>query len=88
MSVLNKVPTEALLYELYDRFDDNLYAPERKYDPYLDSIDRVEKQTLCQMLRLTYEDYKEGDLNTQKLQEYLKELFAEEPDATFWDDKE
>jgi hypothetical protein len=41
--------------------DDNLYAPERKFDPYLDSIDRLEKQTLCQNLRLVYEDYKDVD---------------------------
>ena len=54
---LSKVLTEDLLYELYERIDDNLYAPERKYDPYLDSIDLVEKRNLCQILRLTYEDY-------------------------------
>jgi hypothetical protein len=58
---LTKIPTEQLLYELYDRMDDNLYAPERKFDPYLDSIDRLEKQTLCQNLRLVYEDYKDVD---------------------------
>jgi len=61
MSDLTKIPTERLLYELYDRMDDNLYAPERKFDPYLDSIDRLEKQTLCQNLRLVYEDYKDVD---------------------------
>jgi len=61
MSDLTKIPTEQLLYELYDRLDDNLYAPERKFDPYLDSIDRLEKQTLCQNLRLVYEDYKDVD---------------------------
>lgn len=61
MSDLTKIPTEQLLYELYDRMDDNLYAPERKFDPYLDSIDRLEKQTLCQNLRLVYEDYKDVD---------------------------
>ena len=54
---LSKVLTEDLLYELYERLDDNLYAPERKHDPYLDSIDLVEKRNLCQILRLTYEDY-------------------------------
>jgi len=54
----SKVSTEDLLYELYDRLDDNLYAPERRSDDYLDSIDRIEKQTLCQNLRLVYEDYK------------------------------
>lgn len=59
MSDLSKVPTEQLLYELYDRIDDNLYAPERKYDSYLDIIERVEKQTLCQSLRVIYEDYKD-----------------------------
>ena len=58
MSDLSKIDTEKLLYELYDRLDDNLYAPERRFDPYLDSIERVEKQTLCQTLRLVYEDYK------------------------------
>jgi hypothetical protein len=63
MSDLTKIPTEQLLYELYDRMDDNLYAPERKFDPYLDSIDRLEKQTLCQNLRLVYEDYKDVDSN-------------------------
>jgi len=61
MSDLSKISTEQLLYELYDRMDDNLYAPERKFDPYLDSIDRLEKQTLCQNLRLVYEDYKDVD---------------------------
>ena len=61
MSNLTGISTEQLLYELYDRVDDNLYAPERKYDLYLDSIDRIEKQTLCQILRLTYEDYKSVD---------------------------
>lgn len=55
---LKNISTEDLLYELYDRLDDNLYAPERKSDDYLDSIDRLEKQTLCQNLRLVYEDYK------------------------------
>jgi hypothetical protein len=59
MSDLSKIPTEQLLYELYDRMDDNLYAPERKHDPYLDNIERVEKQTLCQSLRVIYEDYKD-----------------------------
>lgn len=54
---LSKVLTEDLLYELYDRVDDNLYAPERRYDPYLDSIDIIEKRNLCQILRLTYEEY-------------------------------
>lgn len=58
MSDLSKIDTEKLLYELFERFDDNLYAPERRFDPYLDSIDRLEKQTLCQNLRLVYEDYK------------------------------
>ena len=60
MSELSKVKTEQLLYELYDRLDDNLFAPERRHDPYLDSIERVEKQTLCQSLRVIYEDYKDG----------------------------
>ena len=64
MSDLSKIPTEQLLYELYDRMDDNLYAPERKFDPYLDSIDRLEKQTLCQNLRLVYEDYKDVGYDT------------------------
>ena len=59
MSELNKVETERLLYELYDRLDDNLNAIERRYDPYLDSIEKVEKQTLCQSLRVIYEDYKD-----------------------------
>jgi hypothetical protein len=59
MSDLSKIPTEQLLYELYDRMDDNLYAPERKHDLYLDNIERVEKQTLCQSLRVIYEDYKD-----------------------------
>ena len=59
MSELSKIPTAQLLYELFDRMDDNLYAPERRFDPYLDSIDRLEKQTLCQNLRLVYEDYKD-----------------------------
>lgn len=54
---LSKVPTEDLLYELYDRLDDNLYAPERKNDEFLDSIDLIEKRNLCQVLRLTYEEY-------------------------------
>lgn len=58
---LNKFNTKELLYELYDRFDDNLYAPERRYDIFLDSIERVEKQTLCQILRLIWEDYKDVD---------------------------
>lgn len=58
---LNNIDTEKLVYELYDRLDDNLYAPERRYDPYLDSIERIEKQTLCQTLRLVYEDYKDVD---------------------------
>lgn len=56
---LNSIETEKLVYELFDRLDDNLYAPERKHDPYLDSIERVEKQTLCQSLRLIHEDYKD-----------------------------
>lgn len=59
MSELSKVKTEQLLYELYERLDDNLFAPERRYDLYLDSIERVEKQTLCQSLRVIYEDYKD-----------------------------
>lgn len=59
MSELHKVNTEQLLYELFERLDDNLYAPERRHDPYLDSIERVEKQTLCQSLRVIYEDYKD-----------------------------
>lgn len=61
MSDLNSISTERLLYELYERVDDNLFAPERKYDPYLDTIDRVEKINLCQVLRITYEDYKNVD---------------------------
>ena len=61
MSDLNSISTEKLLYELYERVDDNLFAPERKYDPYLDTIDRVEKINLCQVLRITYEDYKDVD---------------------------
>lgn len=61
---LNKIPTEKLLHELYERVDDNLFAPERKYDPYLDVIDRVEKINLCQVLRITYEDYKDVDSTT------------------------
>lgn len=64
MSDLNSIPTEKLLYELYERVDDNLFAPERKYDPYLDTIDRVEKINLCQVLRITYEDYKDVDTNS------------------------
>lgn len=64
MSDLSKVPTRQLIYELYDRTDDNLYAPERKFDPYLDSIDRLEKQNLYQTLRLTLEDYKDVDSTT------------------------
>lgn len=64
MSDLNSIPTENLLYELYERVDDNLFAPERKYDPYLDTIDRVEKINLCQVLRITYEDYKDVDSNS------------------------
>lgn len=64
MSDLNSIPTEKLLYELYERVDDNLFAPERKYDPYLDTIDRVEKINLCQVLRITYEDYKDVGTNS------------------------
>ena len=64
MSDLSKVPTRQLIYELYDRTDDNLYAPERKFDPYLDSIDRLEKQNLYQTLRLTLEDYKDVGYDT------------------------
>ena len=64
MSDLNNISTEKLLYELYERVDDNLFAPERKYDPYLDTIDRVEKINLCQVLRITYEDYKDVDSNS------------------------
>ena len=59
MSDLTKVSTQDLLYELYDRVDDNLYAIEKRYDPYLDSIDLIEKRNLCQILRLTYEEYKD-----------------------------
>jgi hypothetical protein len=59
MSDLYKVPTKQLIYELYDRVDDNLFAPERKHDDYLDGIERVEKQNLCQILRGIYEDYRE-----------------------------
>jgi hypothetical protein len=55
--MLSKISTEDLLRELYERMDDNLYASERKDDEYLDSIDDIEKQTLCQALRLTYEEY-------------------------------
>jgi len=58
---LKDIDTEKLIYELFDRLDDNLYAPERRYDPYLDRIERIEKQTLCQTLRLVYEDYKDVD---------------------------
>jgi len=61
MSDLSEVRTRQLIDELYDRTDDNLYAPERKYDPYLDSLDRLEKQNLCQTLRLTLQDYKDVD---------------------------
>ena len=64
MSDLNNIPTEKLLYELYERVDDNLFAPERKYDPYLDTIDRVEKLNLCQVLRITHEDYRDVDTNS------------------------
>lgn len=64
MSDLSKIPTRQLIYELYDRTDDNLYAPERKFDPYLDSIDRLEKQNLYQTLRLTLEDYKDVGYDT------------------------
>jgi hypothetical protein len=64
MSDLNNIPTEKLLYELYERVDDNLFAPERKYDPYLDTIDRIEKLNLCQILRITYEDYKDVGTNS------------------------
>jgi hypothetical protein len=49
--------TQELLYELYNRVDDNLYSPEKRYDPFLDSIDLIEKRNLCQVLRLTYEEY-------------------------------
>jgi hypothetical protein len=61
MSGLFKVPTKELLYELFDRVDDNLFAPggERQYDPFLDAIDIGEKKNLYQILRLTYEDYKD-----------------------------
>ena len=44
--MLSKISTEELLRELYDRMDDNLYAPERRDDEYLDSIDKIEKQAL------------------------------------------
>jgi hypothetical protein len=64
MSDLNNIPTEKLLYELYERVDDNLFAPERKYDSYLDTIDRIEKLNLCQVLRITYEDYKDVGTNS------------------------
>lgn len=64
MSDLNNIPTEKLLYELYERVDDNLFAPERKYDPYLDIIDRLEKINLCQVLRITYEDYRDVGTNS------------------------
>lgn len=57
LQMLSKISTEDLLRELYERMDDNLYASERKDDEYLDSIDDIEKQTLCQALRLTYEEY-------------------------------
>ena len=48
-----------LIKDLYDRVDDNLYAPERKYDPFMDSIERMEKVNLCQLLRLIIEDYED-----------------------------
>lgn len=54
---LRKVATKDLLVELYDRVDDNLYAPERRYDLQLDEIERMEKVNLCQLLRLIKEDY-------------------------------
>jgi hypothetical protein len=59
-AVLNRTPTEDLLYELYDRLDDNLFAPERRADDYLDGIERPEKMALCQSLRVIYEDYKDS----------------------------
>lgn len=57
--MLSEISTKELLYELYDRVDDNLYAPEKRYDTFLDAIDLIEKRNLCQVLRLTYEDYKD-----------------------------
>ena len=58
-AVLSRTSTEEILYELYDRLDDNLFAPERRADDYLDGIERPEKLALCQSLRLIYEDYKD-----------------------------
>lgn len=54
---LQKASSKDLIDELFDRVDDNLYAPERRYDPELDIIERLEKVNLCQLLRLIREDY-------------------------------
>lgn len=54
---LFKVPTKVLIEELYNRVDDNLYAPEKSYAPFLDYVERVEKQNLYQILKGVHEDY-------------------------------
>lgn len=54
---LFKVPTKVLIEELFDRVDDNLFAPERRYAPFLDAVERIEKQNLYQMLKGLREDY-------------------------------
>jgi hypothetical protein len=56
---LNYIPTRDLIYALYDRLDDHLFAPERQYDPFLDMVEREEKLNLWQISRLVWEDYKD-----------------------------
>ena len=53
-----KVPTRLLIEELFDRVDDNLYAPEPRDAPYLDQISRGEKFSLYKLLEGLLEDYK------------------------------
>jgi hypothetical protein len=47
---ISKVTTEQLMAALYNRLDDNLWAIEPSYEPYLDGISKGKKEYLAYAL--------------------------------------
>jgi len=46
----SKIPTKVLVDELYDRVDDQLYAPEKRADDYMECLSNGQKEHLHDLL--------------------------------------